>query len=348
MGSKAGSEEKLTVGVIGAGKLGKAHARVYSELPEASLYGVADIREEAARELAAAYGCKHFADYRGLLDSKEVQAVSVATPDHLHREPVVAALEAGKHVIVEKPLATSLEDARAIVDAQKKSGCFLMVNYNNRWAFPYTKVMNLVKDGEIGSPLMSYAKKVNSIKNPTKLLKWADETSSVHFLSTHDIDMIRWYIGEPDAVEVYAGGVKKVLAAKGFKTLDGAQAIVKWSNGVVSTFESAWILPEKNPSGVEGYVELIGSEGVLHLDRREELLVYTNDRSGFQSPRVSMGGEVNGKLQGALKWSQEHFVQRVLAGKAPDITAEAGYRIVEIACAIHRSIDEGGVVKLPL
>ncbi|HUV07374.1 MAG TPA: Gfo/Idh/MocA family oxidoreductase [Spirochaetia bacterium] len=342
------SKEKVVVGVIGAGKLGASHARIYHELPISELYGVADIKPELAQSIGDKYKCKTFTDYRQMLASKDVQAVSIATPDHLHRQPVIDALEAGKHVLVEKPLAITIEDAGAMREAQKKSGRYLMVNYNNRWAFPYTKIKNLVDAGEIGSPLMTYAKKVNSIKNPTQLLKWADETSCVHFLSTHDIDMIRWYIGEPDAVEVYAAGVKRVLAARGFKTLDGMMAIVKFANGVVSTFESAWILPEKNPSGVEGYIEMIGTEGVLHLDRREELLVYTNDKGGFQSPRVSMGGEVNGQIQGALRWSQEHFIQSILQDKPPVIDAESGYRIVEIACAIHKSIDEGGVVKLPL
>ena len=124
---------------------------------------------------------------------------------------------------------------------------------------------------------------------------------------------------------------------------------------VSSTFEgqktqlslSAWILPKANPSGVEGSLKVIGSNGILHLDRREEILVHVGEK-GFQAPRTALAGEVNGRLQGSLKWSQEHFIGSIIEGKPPVIDAEDGYKMVEIACAIHRSIEEGKNVKLPL
>jgi predicted dehydrogenase len=195
--------------------------------------------------------------------------------------------------------------------------------------------------------MMTHSRKLNSILNPTEKLKWADETSSVHFLSTHDIDMVRWYIGGAEAVEVYAAGIKGVLASKGFKTPDGAQAMVKFSNGVVSTFESAWILPKASPSGVESALELIGTAGILHLDRREEMLVYVNEQ-GFHTPKVSLGGQINGRLQGSIRWALEHFIDSIRNDTAPVIDAISGYKVVEIACAIHRSVDRGQPISLPL
>ena len=148
-------KKRISVGIIGAGITGTRHARIYSELEHARLYGVADIDEKKASEVASKYDAKAFQDYRKMLEAAEVDAIHITTPDHLHTEPVLAALEAGKHVLVEKPMATTVDDARQVVATAQRVGRHVMVNYTHGWAAPYAHTEALIRSGDIGKPLWS-------------------------------------------------------------------------------------------------------------------------------------------------------------------------------------------------
>ncbi len=136
------ADGNVNYGVIGAGIQGEKHIEVSSLAPNATLVAVCDINEDAARSQALKHGAQHvFSDWQELLAMDEIEAVSIALPDHLHREVTVAALQAGKHVLLEKPMATSVEDAEAMVAAWEDAGTKLMINWSNRWmpAFAKTK-----------------------------------------------------------------------------------------------------------------------------------------------------------------------------------------------------------------
>lgn len=339
--------ELIGVGVIGAGIIGEQHARVYRELPQTTLIGVVDVNPQRAQKVAEKYGCNWYTNYSELFEQEDVRAVSIATPDHLHYDIVVSALKAGKHVLVEKPLTTSLEEARKIVQVVEEQKRILMVNYNNRWATVYQRARALITEGEIGTPVMAYARKSNSIIVPTQMLSWARNSSCVHFLATHDIDMVRWLFDEPNAVEVYAVAYEKILRSKGIATPDGVQAIVRFENGAVATFESAWIYPSSYPTLTESYLHILGDLGVIQIDRREENLILAN-KKGFSFPRTCLGGEIDGQLRSSFRYALEHFVSSVIEGRRPATDGKTALKVVEIAVAIHLSIKEGRPLKLPL
>lgn len=341
------NDGSVGVGVIGAGTIGKIHARIYHEMPYTQLIAVADINPQRAQALAREYDCKWYGDYVDLLKHRHIEAVSVATPDYLHRDPVITALNAGKHVLVEKPLATNLEDARAMLKAARKNARYLMVNYNNRWGFVYQKAKALIDSGQIGTPLFCYARKNDAITVPTQLLGWAKHTSCVHFLSTHDIDMIRWFLGEPEATEVYAASSEKLLHSKGIPTPDAVQAIVKFSNATIATFESGWVYPSSYPTLAESYLHIVGDKGVIQIDRREENIIIAN-QEGVSYPRTCLSGTIESRLEGSMRWSSEHFISSILEERPPLTSAESAIKVVEIAVAIHLSIKEGRKIKLPL
>lgn len=123
---------KVGFGVIGLGTFGKNHVAAYAAHPLAELIAVCDIKRELAEETAERYRVKHYADYREMLEDPDVQAVSVATPDFLHKEPVMACAEKTKHVLCEKPLATTVKDAEEMVNAVAKAGVKLMLDFHNR------------------------------------------------------------------------------------------------------------------------------------------------------------------------------------------------------------------------
>lgn len=337
--------KNIVVGIIGAGNIGLIHGRVYKDLKNVRVKAIADINPEVLRAAAKELGVADtYSDYKKMLADPEIDAVSIVTPDFMHREFVVAAAEAGKHILVEKPLATTLSDAKIMAEAVKKNNIKLMVNYNARWKSSYWGVKKAIADGKIGKVVSANARKDDTIFVATELLKWADKSSPAMFLSTHDIDAVKWFI-EKKAVEVYATGQKGVLSAKGVDTYDVIQAIVKFEDGFTATFQSSWIYPTKGfPSLVDSFIQIIGSEGTLIIDRtRQDVEMCLTD--GYKYMPM---GEVFGKNRGEFMLSIEYFIECLVEDKQPICDVDGSCEIVEIVEAIHKSIETGKAVKLPL
>ena len=339
---------EIRIGVIGVGTMGRMHAEVYRALPQTKLVALADSNLERAKEIAALADdhVRCYDNYEKLLRDPEVDAVSIALPDSAHKEPVTAALQAGKHVLVEKPLATTLADCDRMLEVAKSSGKILMVNYTHRWAPPYAKAKELMASGKLGGPIMAYARKSDVIKVVTELWPWLAESTPPAFLSSHDIDLVRWFF-ESEAKSVYARGVKRVLKGKGIDTLDVAQALVEFENGAIATFESGWIYPDTFPTYTDSYIELVAERGVIHLDRKQEI-VEVADEDAYTFPKISISCRIDGRLEGAFKWCLEHFIQCIKENKEPFTSARNARQVAEIVEAIHRSIESGQPVSLPL
>ncbi len=335
--------EKLRIGVIGAGIMGRLHARIVHEHAAAELVGVYDTNGQRAAELAAQYGASACAELGQLLQLG-LDALIVAVPDFLHYEPVMAALSAGKHVLVEKPLATEVSEAEAIAAKVRETGLKLMVNYSNRWIPAYLQAKREVESGRLGRILWAYARKNDTINVATEMLAWSAKSSPAWFLSSHDVDYVRWCFGA-EAVEAYATGQKMALAQLGVETYDGIQAIVKFANGAAAIFESGWIYPNTFPTTVDSFIELVGSGGAIHIDRTRESLAVTT-AAGHLYPKTSITVEVAGRLQGALPTSVGLFIEAVLEGKEPPVTVWDGLAVTRILAAIHRSLELGGAISV--
>ena len=330
-------KETVQIGIVGAGIMGTTHARIYSELPGARLVGIADVDLGKAEALAAKYpGVKAFQDYHKLLDIDELDVLHVATPDFLHKEPVVDGLKAGKHILVEKPMATTVEDAREIVKISEDTGKHVMVNYTHRWAAPYAKTRQLVKDGTIGDAVMVYARKNDRIWAATEMMSWTAKTSSASYLSTHDIDLVLWWL-DTDIESVYALGVKGVLAARGIDTEDAIQALVRFKNGAIGTFESCWVLPNTMPTTTDSFIEIVGQKGTIHVDRIHEGLKLAT-QSAYEFPKLSMNLEIDGRLRGGVPSCLENLVESIRRGEAPQPDSRNGLKIVKVSNAIQLSI----------
>jgi len=168
----------IRFGVVGTGIMGEKHAQAYFQSEKATLVVTCDLNLERAREVGRRYGAEAFyADYREMLAKSDLDAVAVATPDFAHMEPVVAALEAGKDVIVEKPLATTLEDADKMVEAVRRSGRKLMVNYGNRMRPQHRMAKSMIQKGDLGELRYAYAKLSNTLYVPMKMLFWSGRSS---------------------------------------------------------------------------------------------------------------------------------------------------------------------------
>lgn len=339
-------DRKPGVGIIGAGIMGSLHASAFACDSRVSLRGIASLPLEGARELARRHGAPFATDdYTKLLERDDIDLVTIATPDHLHRDICVAAARAGKHFMVEKPLATSLAEVDEMIAAIKASGVKAMTCFNHRWIPAYARAHQEIAAGSIGRPVLAYARKNDRIFVPTKMLGWAASTTPAWFLSCHDIDLVLWFFGG-HATEVYATAVWGVLRARGVETPDAIQAQVRFDGGRVATFEACWIYPDTYPSMTDSFIEIVGEKGMMHLQRDHEQ-VHLATPEAFEYPRGATAMMIHGVQRGAVADSIQAMTTCVIEDREPLVTLESSRHVTAILEALHRSIDSGKAEAVP-
>lgn len=332
---------RIRIGVIGLGTMGEQYVRIYAGHPSAEVTAISNRSEVRLHAVGTKYGVeRRYTDYIEMLRAAPLDAVCVATPDGAHAAPVRAALEAGKHVLCEKPFTTDLAEADALLDlSDRLPHLKLQVGFNHRWLPSYNHGWSSLQRGEIGRPLVGYARKNDTIFVPTELIGWAATTTPLHFLGAHDIDLMRWFMGcEP--VSVHAAGIKDVLMARGIDAYDAIQALVRFENGSFATIESSWIYPNTFPSIVDSFVEVIGSSGHLHFDRKRESIEMSTTAQ-FTFPKVFLNSDVFGKLRGAFVECLSDFLDAVAGDSMPHVTAYDGRQVTAVLDAASRSLASG-------
>src|SRR5262245_17740065 len=279
----------MRIGIIGAGIWGNNHALALSTHPRCTVAMICDRDETRARTAAERFGCAWTTSTEDL--SRAVDAVTIATPDHLHREPTVAMLRAGKHVMVEKPLATTVADARAMVEAAEQAGVMFMVDFHARWHPLFMGAKSYVERGELGPPVMAYARLSDTIYVPTEMLAWAGQSGPEWFLFPHTMDVVRWLF-ERDPVEVYAKGHRGVLEGKGINCWDAIQALVEFEGKAFCTFETSWNIPNSYTNVVDNRLFLYGEKGGLELKNEPTLWAFTDRfHTPFSSESITRYGK---------------------------------------------------------
>jgi predicted dehydrogenase len=327
--------DTLGVGVIGAGILGSRHVRVFSELPGSRVAAVADTLLERAEKAAGGVGARPYTDYSSLLSDPDVDVVSIATPDHLHHDAVVAALRAGKHVLVEKPLATSLSEARSMIREAQTAGRILQVNFSQRFVPEHFWAKKQIEDGAIGDVLVFRSVANDTISVPTEMIPWAGHSSPLLFMSSHHLDLICWYAGA-DVEEAYAYAVSRELAARGIGAPDAVEAVVRFSNGAVANLHSAWVYPNTYPTVADSSLEIIGTKGVIQLDLGGSGYLYSP--ASAQKVKLATAYEVGGALYGAFRHSLELFLESAATGTEPMTSAARTLPVTLAQMAIGRSL----------
>ena len=335
----------LRVAIVGAGIMGRTHARVLADYYRCTLAAVCSRDVERARALAHEHGASLvFSDYHTLMAASEVDAVIIATPDFAHYDIAMAAVQAGKHLLVEKPLTTDLREANRIVRAVQAAGVVGSTLFNHRWIPAYYQAMQRIESGDLGRPRMAYARKNDTLYVPTEMLSWADRSSPAWFLNAHDIDLVTWYFGD-EAVEAYASGVRGVLSERGIDTYDAIQAQVRYRRGAIATFESCWIYPNSFPTMVDSWVAITCERGVIHMDRKEEQIQVSSPQR-FEFPRNLLLLDMTGHPQGSIRQAITHWVDCILDGTTPLVSLEHARHVTAILDAIHRSLREDRAVRV--
>lgn len=338
--------EKVRIGVIGLGIMGEQYTRIYQASPLAEVVAVCTRRRERLDEIGDKYNvAARYTDYEDLLADASVDAVCIATPDFAHYAPVKAAIQAGKHVLCEKPFTTELSEADELLNlSEQRPGQKLQVAFNHRWLSSYYHGFASIRRGDIGRPVAGYARKNDTIWVSTEMIDWAANTTPIHFLGAHDIDLMRWFFGSEPA-EVHAYGAKGVLQERGIDTYDLVQAQVKFESGAFATIESAWIYPNVFPTVVDSFVEVVGSSGHIHFDRKRESIEMSTEKQ-FTYPKVFLTAEIFGKLRGAFVECLSDFVDSILTDTDPKVTAFDGRQVTAVLDAVSRSLESGRTEKI--
>jgi UDP-N-acetylglucosamine 3-dehydrogenase len=326
-------------GVIGLGWFGEIHADTLAGIPGIELTALSTRRSQRLSELADRYDvARRYTDYRDLLADSSVDAVSITThvPDHC--DITVAALRAGKHVLLEKPMAPTVSECDLIVQAARESDALLMVGHICRFDPRVALAKQAIDEGRLGRIISMHAR-----RNLSKTIGEAnlDKISALMGDGIHDADLMLWFTGAAP-LSVYAQEVHPGTC----KHPDGAWAMIRLDNGAVGVIESIWHLPRSTPFAIDARMEVIGTDGALYVNCGQAgLEIHAED--GISMPDTMYWPIVFGERFGILRAELEYFLDCIARGEAPRrITPEQSRDVVNLIVAAAQSSQTGDVVRL--
>jgi predicted dehydrogenase len=341
----------IRIGVVGAGIWGTMHARAYAQNPLVDLVGICDLDEERGRKVAAQYSIpKVFTRVDALLD-EDLDGISVATPDDAHTAIVLKAAARGVHIMVEKPLATSLAECQSMVEAAEKAGVFLMVDWHNRWNPPYYYAWKTIQEGELGDVRYIYYRLSDTVYVPTQMLPWANKSTVMWFLGSHALDTTCWLMGKKP-VRIYCQRRTGVLSGMGVDTPDLYVSMLEFEGGALATIENTWIMPQQSPTLIDHKCEILGTRGAIYLDpthNRSYAQYSPQTTQGFpylSYPDMIISPEIYGKQMGFAVESMYHFVDCIRNSTPPLATGRDGWLNTKLILAAEQSASTGQPVDL--
>jgi len=325
-------DDALRVAVVGAGWMGEAHLRAYAARPDVRIVGLVTHSPARAAELAGRYPIEAtFDDVAVMLESAAPHGISVTTGEHDHVEPATAALERGVGALVEKPMASSVTDARAIAAAAERSGTVLIPGHVLRFTPPYQALAREVADGRLGS-----VRAISSRRDRSRYV--AEHYAHVHpalISCVHDIDLVRWLSGAP-VVRVRALESRRDGAAQP----DLIWAQLELEGGVIADVSASTLLPVGGPAATSDRLAVYGAEGVASVELPSPLL--TLHAAPPTLPDWLLEPPDGG---GAFGAEIGHFCEQLRDGGAsPMVTAADGVAAIEVADAMIRSAAAGGAM----
>lgn len=325
------------IAIVGAGGIANRHTEAISAIDDASIVAVVDVIKEKAVNLASLCDATAYDSMEDCLS--EVDIVYVLTPPSFHRELAIKAMEAGKHVVVEKPIAVELSDAEAMVEAARKAGVKLMVAFNMRFRKGFIHLRETIQSGKLGQIVNYWSQRLGmgvgagANWRTTKGLLCGMSIESL----SHDIDMIRWLLGE--ITDVRARVFESNSDLPGFD--DNSNVVMSLENGAIATIHASWSSHlGKNSRGVIGTkgAAMLEGDGLWDLNRfhlktgdmENEIIEVINDELDINSYREE----------------SRHFIDCVRNDRQPGITGEDGLAALRVSHAILASHREGRAIRI--
>lgn len=325
---------RLRAAVVGAGSVGRIHARAFRSHARVDLVAVCGRTAPKTEALASEMDITPYLSVDDMLDAASPDVVSVCTGNAEHFAPTIAALDAGAHVFVEKPLAFRLDDARAMVQIARGRGLHLGVNFNHRFSGPYRRALEFVERGAIGSPCYL------SMKFSGDLYKELnDPFCQLIETQGHSFDLLRLFGGE--IVEVAAF----LSDPRGIGVFTSAAVSMSFSSGAVGTLLGSWDASYKHPSAQ--VLELSGTDGRVVVDNVvDSVRLFRHDRGEFTQWEPELFESRDRDFWQTIDAHVEAFIDSVLDDRDPPVSGEDGVKALETTFAAIRSFQQRRVVRL--
>jgi predicted dehydrogenase len=359
------SAKGLGLAIVGGGRVGLFRGEVAARHPAVEWIGIAEKNENRAGDVAHRVGADFVTNsHRELLRRPEVNCVIIATDEHLHVDPILAAVERGVPMLIEKPLATDLGESARVLQAIEDAKLDAIVGYTQRFRRRWLAAKEKVRTGALGDVTMvtsrAFMNRLVAIDN----YKRTDDPSTISPMvisGTHALDIVMWYMEAKTPVECYARSIDKVLGPQ-YKGIDATAGMIMFSDGSVYHLNISWALPVTWPGAVYSLeVGITGTDGVLTIDdtHRDIVLAVSKPQAEGYAPDSSRlvdfmgsyppGDMALGELRGPMREETDSWLNRVSLGLAtPAATAREAHRNLMLTKALDLSARLKQPVKLPL
>jgi predicted dehydrogenase len=353
----------IGLAIVGSGRIGTLRARLAAAHPAVRFIAVSDRSADAAKKLATSVGAHvQSTDNDEIISHPDVNAVIVSTSEGEHVEPIVKALELGKRVLVEKPIALTVADADRVLRAIEKCGVDVRVGYSRRYKDRYLIAKEQIQQGRIGKPTGGAARVFNSRSQAIAILQRNPHATPVVDALTYYVDLMTWLLGGARLKEVYARGQMGVLKERGYEVEDVSYAILSYDDGSVINLGISYALPEKYPAlGHAARVEVLGTGGVMILDDdHTDQLMYTEKgipHVYLPDHAVNMvflqsgtpGDWALGEFLGPIASETRAWLDFLCMDRPCSLaTPQEARATLEATLAIEHSVQTGRAVTLPL
>jgi UDP-N-acetylglucosamine 3-dehydrogenase len=311
---------KLNVAVVGCGSWGRNHARVYKDLQSAALLAVADVNQSVAEEIGERYNVDFYTNPDKVFKRSDVEAVSVCTPTVTHADIALTAIEAGKHVLVEKPMTDTIDEAESLIRGAEAQGVYLAVGFVERFNPAVNETIKKISEGEIGEVILAHARRVS--RRPLRI----GDVGVIKDLAIHDIDIVN---------QLFRSEVEEVFATAGniaHQFEDYANIIVRFEGNRNAFLETNWLTPRK----VRRLI-VTGTNGLINVEYIPQEITVENNQ-GIYQPFI--------ETKEPLRLELEGFVGSILGDRQPQPTGLDGLKALRICEAALQSAKTGRVVSI--
>jgi predicted dehydrogenase len=338
--------KKIRMAIVGAGIWGETHASIYNEHVLAEVAAICDTDKEKAQRVADKHGIKEvYTDYHELFQKADFDAAAIVTPDHLHADIAIACANSKRHMLIEKPLATSKEDVFRMVEAIRRNHVRAMVDLHNRWSPPFNTAKQEISSGKLGRPVSAYYR-LNDIRwVATDMLPWASKSSILWFLGSHSLDTLRWLMDD-EPQEVYSVSHEGILKAEGVDTTDMYMTTIRFRKGGIAQMENGWITPNANSCINDIKFSILCEKGKIDIDASSHNMIQMTTDEKVTTPDILVRNNVFSKCRGFAYESIRSFIDQLSSGEEFHVSLEDAANTSLAILSIFESAETGLPVKV--
>ena len=331
--------DKINVAVIGTGSMGKNHARVYSEMDNVNLVAICDSNEETAKEIASTYKINHYSSYKEMLEKEKIHAASVCVPTKLHKQVALDLIKQKINILVEKPIATTIEEAKEIINEAEKNNVKLMTGHIERFNPVVTELKKRIKNNELGNILEVQCERLSLF--PERII----DVGVIIDLAIHEIDILKYLIGSK-IKRVYAETAQRFHSSHE----DLLIGTIRFENNILGIINANWLSPKKVRE-----IKVTGEKGMfvanyltqeLYFQEKELAAKYVDYNEGFIKGKQGKKGKIEITNSEPLKNELTAFIDCIKNNTEPQVTGKDGLDALDIAHKFLESSKRNEVIEL--